>query len=315
MKNLGKRWLGLTILFLSVSGFAQESPPALPGDVFSFQPGFDTGWGAAPLTHTRGLDLSMSLGGAGGIGGMLARTDTRGSTFYHADGNGNITALMDGNQNIVARYEYDGFGRLINKQGSLADANRYRFSSTEYVSQGGIYYYGHRFYEPNFQRWLNRDPIGELGGVNLYRFVGNNPLRFVDPFGLQGGEAEPEEDLDVEEQLPLFRYYPRGTMPEKEWEREYDYLRNHPLGETELRSWNPEEEETTWDKVVDFFSRKASQGRINQGIGQSGENATCPVKNTTHIESLNKTASFRVPDLLDRDLKLIGDRKTSNTFT
>ncbi len=56
------------------------------------------------VTYTRGLDLSASLAGAGGIGGLLARTDANGSTFYHADGNGNVTALMDGNQNIVARY-------------------------------------------------------------------------------------------------------------------------------------------------------------------------------------------------------------------
>jgi len=56
MKNLGERRLGLTILFLSVSGFAQESPPALPGDVFSFQPGFDTLWGVAPLAYTNVID-------------------------------------------------------------------------------------------------------------------------------------------------------------------------------------------------------------------------------------------------------------------
>jgi hypothetical protein len=41
-----------------------------------------------------------------------------------------------------------------------------------------------RFYEPSLQRWLNRDPIGELGGINLYGFVGNNPMSFVDPYGL-----------------------------------------------------------------------------------------------------------------------------------
>jgi RHS repeat-associated protein len=135
------------------------------------------------VTYTRGLDLSMTLGGAGGIGGMLARTDANGSTYFHSDGAGNITALMDGNQNVVARYEYDPYGRLINKQGSMADANRYRFSSKEYVTQAGIYCYGFRFYEPNFQRWLNRDPIQESGGINLYGFVGNNPVNFVDPYG------------------------------------------------------------------------------------------------------------------------------------
>jgi RHS repeat-associated protein len=136
------------------------------------------------VTYTRGLDLSMSLSGAGGIGGLLARTDANGSTFYHSDGNGNITALIDGNQDMAARYEYDGFGRLINKQGSMADANRYRFSSQEFFANPNIYGYKSRFYDPTPGRWLNRDPIGELDGVNLYRFVGNNPVSRVDPYGL-----------------------------------------------------------------------------------------------------------------------------------
>jgi hypothetical protein len=59
--------------------------------------------------YTRGLDLSGSLQGAGGIGGLLARTDANGSTFYHSDAAGNITALMDGQENIVARYLYNPF--------------------------------------------------------------------------------------------------------------------------------------------------------------------------------------------------------------
>ena len=44
-------------------------------------------------------------------------------------------------------------------------------------------YFG-RPYDPNLQRWIQRDPIGEAGGVNLFQFVGNNPLRYVDPLGL-----------------------------------------------------------------------------------------------------------------------------------
>ncbi len=136
------------------------------------------------VTYTRGLDLSGSLFGAGGIGGLLARTDTNGTLYYHCDGGGNITALMDEYQRIVARYEYDAYGRLIGMWGSLASANTYRFSSKEYDALSGLYYYGHRYYDPALQRWPNPDPIGEAGGINLYRAMRNNPMRWVDPFGL-----------------------------------------------------------------------------------------------------------------------------------
>jgi RHS repeat-associated protein len=64
-----------------------------------------------------------------------------------------------------------------------------RFSSKPAIfsSTGGwgMYYYGYRFYDPATQRWLNRDPIGEVDGVSLYAFVRNLPLFWVDPLGLK----------------------------------------------------------------------------------------------------------------------------------
>jgi len=138
----------------------------------------------ARATYTRGLDLSASLAGAGGIGGLLARTDGNGSAFYHADGAGNVTALMDGQQNMAARYMYGAFGRLTGKWGPMADANVMQFASMPVHRQSGLSLYPFRDYDPSLQRWLSRDPIGEMGGINLYGFVGNNPISGVDPFGL-----------------------------------------------------------------------------------------------------------------------------------
>jgi len=68
--------------------------------------------------------------------------------------------------------------------GPLADANTYRFSSKEWHANAGLYYYGLRYYEPNLQRWLNRDPIEEIGDLNLFRLVLNNPICWNDPLGL-----------------------------------------------------------------------------------------------------------------------------------
>jgi len=137
------------------------------------------------VTYTHGLDLSGTLSGAGGIGGLLARTDTtNGSTFYHSDGAGNVTALMDMYENIVARYLYGPFGKLLGQWGKLASANTMRFSSMPGDSIAGIVGFSYRFYDPNLQRWLNQDPIGEAGGINLYGFVGNSPLNAGDPYGL-----------------------------------------------------------------------------------------------------------------------------------
>ena len=135
------------------------------------------------VTYTRGLDLGGSLRRKGGIGGLLARTDTNGSTFYHADGNGNITALIDAQENIVGRYMYGPFGKLLGQWGALAPVNVMQFSSKP--SYRGLDDFGLRWLMPDLDRFANQDPIGEKGGINLYRFAGNNPLNKIDPLGLQ----------------------------------------------------------------------------------------------------------------------------------
>ncbi|HEV2208893.1 MAG TPA: RHS repeat-associated core domain-containing protein [Verrucomicrobiae bacterium] len=144
------------------------------------------------VSYTRGLDLSgTTLEGAGGIGGLLARSAGYSSgnwtnhAYYHADGEGNITYMEDGNQSLVARYSYDPYGNTLTISGTLASANVYRFSSKECHTNSGMYYFGSRFYDPNLHRWLNRDPAGVLGIPNLYVYAGNNPVNFVDPFGDQ----------------------------------------------------------------------------------------------------------------------------------
>ncbi|MCW5554629.1 MAG: RHS repeat-associated core domain-containing protein [Verrucomicrobiae bacterium] len=154
--------------------------------------------------YTRGNDLSGSLEGAGGIGGLLARSHgySNGSwsthNFYHADGGGNVTYLVNSSQTLAASYKYDAYGNLATSpSGSLARANVYRFSSKEFHAASGLYYYGYRWYAPSLQRWLNRDPLNDRGfkvlrrtygfvdNQNLYAFTRNATVGKVDPNGLK----------------------------------------------------------------------------------------------------------------------------------
>jgi RHS repeat-associated protein len=155
--------------------------------------------GTPLVAYVRGTDLSGTFEGAGGIGGLLARSHAYQSgsgswtnhNCYHADGNGNVTYMLNSSQAKVAEYRYDPFGKTTYSNGSLASANVYRFSSKEAHVASGMYYYGFRFYDPNLQRWLNRDPIGEEGGLNLYGFVENDPVNDMDAFGLLAGAPLP----------------------------------------------------------------------------------------------------------------------------
>ncbi len=132
-----------------------------------------------------GKDLSGDLQGAGGVGGLLYLT-VDGSIYIPTyDNNGNVTRYLDSSGNTVALYTYDAFGNIISKSGPLADFFRHRFSTKYYDAETGLYYYGYRFYHPILMRWLNRDPIEEDGGGNLYGICKNNAICHVDNVGLK----------------------------------------------------------------------------------------------------------------------------------
>jgi RHS repeat-associated protein len=99
---------------------------------------------------------------------------------------------VNSSQTLAASYRYDPYGNTISSSGSLAGANVYRFSSKEIHVNSGLYYYGYRWYHPNLQRWLNRDPISEQGGYNLYTFANNDAANELDENGmLSRFHAEP----------------------------------------------------------------------------------------------------------------------------
>jgi len=132
-----------------------------------------------------GLDLSGTLQGAGGVGGLLAAT-THGSpaATYHPsfDGNGNITAwTKSGEAQATCRREYDAFGNVLVEQG--APPCGFGFSTKIEDPETGLLYYGLRYYHPPTGRWPSRDPIGEKGGINLYGMTFNDPVNEFDSLG------------------------------------------------------------------------------------------------------------------------------------
>jgi RHS repeat-associated protein len=158
-----------------------------------FQPQLSTTIPQQAVTYTRGRDLSGSLQGAGGIGGLLARTSNSdllspisslgAHAYYHSDGNGNITCLISTNQQLVAKYVYDPFGNTLSMSGPLAEESLYRFSGKEVHPSSGLVCYPFRFYWPAVQKWLSRDPLQEGGGINLYEAFRNAPVSSIDPDG------------------------------------------------------------------------------------------------------------------------------------
>jgi len=131
-----------------------------------------------------GTDLSGTAQGAGGVGGLLLReSSANGASYYHYDGNGNVTALTSGAGTVQAAYTYGPFGETLRAAGPLAQANPWRFSTKYQDDETGLLYYGYRFYNPTDGRWPSRDPIEEDGGINLYRMLANDAVNYGDYLG------------------------------------------------------------------------------------------------------------------------------------
>jgi RHS repeat-associated protein len=102
--------------------------------------------------------------------------------FYTRDHLGSIREASDSTGTIQARYDYDPYG----VQTVLTESLIPSFAYTGHFQHkpSGLYLALFRGLDPNQGRWLNRDPLGEAGGQNLYAYVNNNPIKGMDLLGL-----------------------------------------------------------------------------------------------------------------------------------
>ncbi|WP_455563182.1 RHS repeat domain-containing protein, partial [Akkermansia massiliensis] len=105
--------------------------------------------------------------------------------YFMHDALKNVTSIFDGQQTRRARYEYAPFGGLLTAEGDMARENKFRFSCEFSDDELGLVYYNYRHLNPADGRWINRDPIDEQGGANLYAFSGNAVINKLDLLGLK----------------------------------------------------------------------------------------------------------------------------------
>ncbi|MGA2854442.1 MAG: hypothetical protein ABSE90_09990, partial [Verrucomicrobiota bacterium] len=145
------------------------------------------------MSFMRGLDLSGTMQGAGGVGGLLAVSfKTNGTHFVAFDGNGNVSALVSAADGTYSgNFEYGPFGESVRVTGTAGKLMPMRFSTQFADDVTGNLKYLYRDYSPSTGTWPNRDPKGELGFENLRnsksfrlrqtinRLSGNNPYCLV----------------------------------------------------------------------------------------------------------------------------------------
>jgi len=113
------------------------------------------------------------------------RLDTGGAPlklFYMTDHLGSIREAVDEGGTVRARYNYEPYGARTKVSGDL-DID-FGYTGVYFHEPSGLCLMVFRAYDPTTGRWISRDPIGEIGGINLYAYVGGNPIYWTDVLGL-----------------------------------------------------------------------------------------------------------------------------------
>jgi len=105
---------------------------------------------------------------------------------------------------VKERYEYDPFGNLtiLNETGEAIEkssiGNPITYTGQRYDADTGLYYYKNRYYSPKMGRFLTKDPLGMIDVPNLYAYVVNDPINYIDPMGTQSAGDCPMSYVDCD---------------------------------------------------------------------------------------------------------------------
>ena len=111
----------------------------------------------------------------------MGQTLSGSNYFYMFDHLGSIRGMTDSSGNVVAQYQYGMYGQPT--QTIASQSADFGYAGMYFHQPSGLNLATFRAYNPTLGRWINRDPMEEKGGLNLYDYVNNNPASFTDPSG------------------------------------------------------------------------------------------------------------------------------------
>ena len=148
----------------------------------------------------------------------ITMTDSTDTYYYHTNTLYSVAAVTDSSGDVVEQYRYTPYGKptILDGQGqeiaTSAIGNAYLFTGRRLDPETGMYYYRYRYYSAELGRFVSRDPIGYVDGMNLYRgyFVPN----MLDPSGkwCEGKEEKMKKEEDCKKKGKGWVWYPDDCM-------------------------------------------------------------------------------------------------------
>ncbi|MEZ5329977.1 MAG: RHS repeat-associated core domain-containing protein [Verrucomicrobiales bacterium] len=112
-----------------------------------------------------------------------ANSTSAGTDYYYTlDHLGSIRELLDSSGKLTT-YDYTPYGIRSKQTGSGSLETDFGFTGHLFHAESGLWLTKYRAYDAKLGRWLSEDPIGEIGGLNLFEYAASSPLMYVDPLG------------------------------------------------------------------------------------------------------------------------------------
>jgi RHS repeat-associated protein len=237
--------------------------------------------------------------------------------FYHLDVLGSVRAVTGTDGAVLRRHDYAAFGEELHTEeaepGLPYVAKQQRFTGKERDGESGLDYFAARYHSSGWGRFTSVDPVLPVAKAltrpqewNRYAYVTNNPLRFLDPDGRQTvcGACQGIAERSAVIRDRVARWF-GANDPSQSAIMEVAQA----AVDAALAMIAPQ--------TADEMNANMIGGPLgileNAAAGRAAEVASGIVKNVSRIDSLTGTAKYRVPDILDRAARIIGDVKVNST--
>ena len=241
--------------------------------------------------------------------------------FYITNQMGDILAITDTDGNVIGNYEYDAWGKVLTADTDIAKQNPLRYRGYYYDNETGYYYLQSRYYDADICRFINADMMGitlistkSATNVNLFVYCSNIPVNNCDPTGyialttcvligvgigaligaVCGAGIAISKGYTVKNGIKFWKYVLGGITIGGVVGGILGYVGGALFGASGVKAGT--------------LASKISMSKVRR-VGKLGEKLAKISKNKTHIKSLNKTAAYRIPDILSYEHKVIGDVK------